>query len=109
MIESADKAIDATRGYANRALDSVDEKVHALQSQVEPAIDRLSSKAQELAHRGMDMAKHTKDHAKESLSNYSAATTRYVSEKPMQSILIAAAVGATVALLVSAASRRDSR
>ncbi len=109
MLQSGDKAIDATRGYANQVLDSADEKMHALQNKVEPALDRLSTKAQELAQRGMDMAAHTKDQAKESLSQYSAATTRYVAEKPVQSILIAAAVGAAVALLVSSASQRRNR
>lgn len=109
LLQSADKAIDATRGYANQMLDAADEKMHALQSKVEPALDRFASKAQDLAQRGMDMAGHTKDQAKESLSHYSAATTRYVAEKPVQSVLIAAAVGAAVALLVSSASHRHSR
>ena len=55
----------------------------------------------------MDMAAQAKDKARESLSQYSAATTRYVSDKPVQSVLIAAAVGAAVALLVSAARNRN--
>jgi ElaB/YqjD/DUF883 family membrane-anchored ribosome-binding protein len=109
LLQTADKAIDATRGYANQMLDVADEKMHALQSKVEPALDRFAAKAQDLAQRGMDMAGHTKDQAKESLSHYSAATTRYVAEKPVQSVLIAAAVGAAVALLVSSASHRHSR
>lgn len=109
LMQSADKAIDATRGYANHVLDSADEKMHALQNKVEPALDRFSSKAQELAQRGIDMAAHSKDQAKESLAHYSAATTRYVAEKPVQSILIAAAVGAAVALMVSSASHRNNR
>lgn len=109
LMQSADKAIDATRGYANHALDSAEEKMHSMQSKVDPALEKFTSRAQELAQRGMDMAAHTKDQAKESLSHYSAATTRYVAEKPVQSILIAAAVGAAVALLVSSANHRHSR
>lgn len=109
LVQSADKAIDATRGYANQVLDSAGDKMHTLQSKVEPALDRFSNKAQELAQRGIDLAAQTKQQAKESLSEYSAATTRYVAEKPVQSILIAAAVGAAVALLVSSASQRYNR
>lgn len=109
MLKSADRAIDATRTYANNALDSADEKMHALQSKVEPALDRLSVKAQAFANQGMDMAAQAKDKAKESLSHYSAATSRYVADKPMQSVLIAAAVGAAVAIVVSAAYNRSSR
>ena len=36
--------------------DSADEKMHALQSKVEPALDRLSVKAQALANQGIGMA-----------------------------------------------------
>jgi len=109
LLNSANKAIDATRGYANHALDAADDKMHALQSKVEPALDKFSNKAQALAQQGIDMAAQAKDKARESLSHYSEVTSRYVADKPMQSVLIAAAVGATVALLVSAALDRSSR
>lgn len=109
MMNAADKAIDTTRSYANHALDAADEKVHALQSKVEPALDKLSSKAQALARQGIDIAAQAKDKAKESLTQYTAATSRYVSDKPVQSVLIAAAVGAAVALMVSAACSREAR
>ncbi len=109
LMNSADKAIDTGRSYANHALDSVDEKIHTLQNKVEPVLDRLTSKAQALAQQSLDMAAQAKDKAKESLSQATAATSRYVSDKPVQSVLIAAAVGAAVALLVSAAYSRESR
>ncbi len=109
MAHSADKAIDATRGYTNEVLDSAEDKMHSLQSKVEPVLEKLASKAQDYAQRGMDMASYTTDQAKEKLSNYSAVTTRYVAEKPIQSILIAAAVGAGLALLMSSNGRRNYR
>ena len=109
LMNSADKAIDATRNYANHALDVADEKVLSLQGMVEPALNRFSNKAQALAKHSLEIAGKAKDNAKESLSQYTAATSRYVSDKPVQSVLIAAAVGAAVALLVSAACSRESR
>lgn len=107
LANSADKAIDSTRNYANHALDVADEKIHSMSNGVKPALDKLSRKAGEYAHQGMDMAMQAKDKARESLSQYSAATTRYVADKPVQSVLIAAAVGAAVALLVSSARNRN--
>ena len=107
MLNSADKAIDSTRNFANHALDVTEEKVHNLGSSVKPALEKFSRKAEEYAHQGMDMAMQAKDKARESLSHYSAATTRYVADKPVQSVLIAAAVGAAVALLVSSARQRN--
>lgn len=107
LAASADHAIDSSRSYANHALDVADEKIHNFRSSMQPALEKLSRRAGEYAHQGMDMAAQAKDKARESLSQYGAATTRYVADKPVQSILIAAAVGAAVALLVSAARNRD--
>ena len=107
LARSADTAIDSTRNYANQVIDAADERIHNLSNSVKPTFDKISRKAGEYAHQGMDMAVHAKDVARDSLSQYSAATGRYVADKPMQSVLIAAAVGAVVALLVSASRNRD--
>lgn len=107
LVQSADKAVDATRGYANHALDVADEKIHSLRGNVQPALEKFSRKAEQYAQQGMDMAMQAKDKARDSLSQYSAATSRYVADKPVQSVLIAAAVGAAVALLVSSARNRN--
>ncbi len=107
LANSADKAIDATRNYAHHALDAADEKIQALSNGVKPALEKLSRKAEQYAQQGRDMAVEAQDKARESLSNYSAATSRYVADKPVQSVLIAAAVGAAVAMLVSSARNRN--
>ncbi len=107
LLHSADKAIDSTRNFATHALDVADEKIHSMSNGVKPALEKFSRKAEDYAHQGMDMAVHAKDKARESLSHYSAATSRYVADKPVQSVLIAAAVGAAVALLVSSARNRN--
>ena len=107
LANVADKAIETTRSYANQALDVADDKVQHLRSSVQPALDKFSRKAEQYASQGMDLAANAKEKARESLSHYSAATSRYVADKPVQSVLIAAAVGAAVALLVSSARSRD--
>ncbi len=101
MLQSTDRAIDATRRYAHNAIDAADSKIQALRSNVEPTVDMLASKAQHLAHQGMDAAVHAKDRVQESLVHYGDATTRYVSKQPVRSVLIAAAFGAVMALLLS--------
>ena len=107
LAASADHAIDSSRNYANHALDVADDKIHNFRNSVQPALEKLSRRAGEYAHQGMDMAAQAKDKARESMSQYSAATSRYVADKPVQSVLIAAAVGAAVALLVSAARSQN--
>ena len=70
-------------------------------------VDMLATKAQKLARHSLDLASEAKDRAEQSFKRAAGVTTRYVSEQPVRSILMAAAVGATVALLVSATRHRN--
>jgi ElaB/YqjD/DUF883 family membrane-anchored ribosome-binding protein len=107
-LNTADRAIDSTRQSAHNAIDAVDSKMQSLRSTVEPAVDMLASKAQHLAHQGVDAAMHAKDRVQESFVEYSDATARYVSRQPVKSVLMAAAFGAVLTLLLrpSRSSRR---
>ena len=107
MLQSAGKALDTTREHANEALDRAESKVRELRGSVDPVVDMLASKAQKLARQSLDMASEAKERAEKSLKHAADATTRYVSEQPMRSVLMAAAVGATVALLVSVSRSRN--
>jgi ElaB/YqjD/DUF883 family membrane-anchored ribosome-binding protein len=104
---TAESAISSTRSYANDALDKAEDKVRELRGSVDPIVDQLASKAQKLARQSLDMAAEAKDKAAQQLSRYATVTTQYVSEQPVRSVLIAAAVGAAVALLVSASRNRN--
>ena len=106
-ISSAGKAIDSTREHANHALDMAENKVRELRGSVDPMVEMLASKAQKMARQSLDVASEAKERAEKSLKHAADATTRYVSEQPMSSVLIAAAVGAAVALLVSTSRQRN--
>ena len=106
-LQSAERAVDNTRAYANDALDRAEDKVRELRGNVDPMIDALATKAQRMARQSLDLAAEAKEKAQQSLSRYATATTQYVSEQPVRSVLIAAAVGAAVALLVSASRNRN--
>ena len=107
LLQNVGKAADSTRDYANQALDKAEDKVRELRGSVDPLVDMLDSRAQKLARQSLDMAAEAKDKAQQSLSRYASVTTHYVSEQPVRSVLIAAAVGAAVALLVSSARHRN--
>ena len=109
LLQSADSAAVATRDYANNALDKAESKVRELRGDVDPLVEMLASRAQKLARQSLDMAAEAKEKAQQSLSRYASATTSYVSEQPMRSVLIAAAVGAAVALLVASSRQRRDR
>ena len=107
VMSSAGKAIDSTREHANQALDMAENKVRELRGNVDPVVEMLASKAQKMARQSLDMASEAKERAEKSLKHAADATTRYVSEQPMRSVLMAAAVGAAVALLVSTSRQRN--
>ncbi|MES2189197.1 MAG: hypothetical protein V4454_03685 [Pseudomonadota bacterium] len=106
-LQTAERAVDNTRAYANDALDRAEDKVRELRGSVDPMIDALATKAQRLARQSLDIAAEAKEKAQQSLSRYATATSHYVSEQPVRSVLIAAAVGAAVALLISAGRHRN--
>lgn len=62
----------------------------------------LGSGMKDMAHRGANTMSDSAYAAQRSLEHYATATGRYVTEKPLQSALIAAAVGAAVAGLILA-------
>lgn len=107
MLNSAGRVVDSTREFANDTLDKADSKVRELRGQVDPMVDMLASKAQKLARQSFDMASEAKHRAQQSLTQAANTTGRYVSEQPFRSVLIAAAVGAGVAMLISASRHRN--
>ena len=104
---SVDRTIDSARVQAGNVLHTASEKVQTLADTLEPQLDRISDKAKAIANQGMDMAVQAKQKAEQSLTHYSDVTSRYVSEKPVQSIVMAAAAGAALAWLFAAATRRN--
>ena len=72
-----------------------------------PLVSRLSSTARDLARQSMDMASHAGARAQRSLNRYTDATTGYITEQPVRAVLIAATVGAGLALLLSASRKHD--
>ena len=109
LLANAVRAVDSTREHANDALDKAENKVRELRGSVDPVVEMLASKAQKLARQSLDLASEAKERAQQSLTRAANVTTRYVSEQPMRSILIAAAVGAAVALLISSSRHRSER
>ena len=72
----------------------------------DPLVNRLSETARQLARQSMDMASTAGQSAKASLNRYADSTSGYIAQQPVRSVLIAAAVGAGVALLLAAGRKR---
>ncbi|MDW5443861.1 hypothetical protein [Polaromonas sp. SM01] len=100
---------DQVLNGAEHAVDQAESKLRQLRGSVDPMVDKLATQAQKLARQSLDMAAEASERAQQSMHRYANATTRYVANEPVKSVLIAATVGAAVAWLLSAARHRDSR
>ena len=84
----------------------------ATQSLTDDALEKvrdLRYGMQDMASRGLSAVGDTASAAQERLGRYAGVTTRYVSEQPVKSALIAAAIGAAVAAIVMVARSRRNR
>jgi ElaB/YqjD/DUF883 family membrane-anchored ribosome-binding protein len=92
------QAFESTKHLASQAIDKAGETVRDLRYG-----------ATDLARRGASTVSEATAAAQRQLGHYAQATGRYVSEEPVKSALIAAAIGAAVAALVLAIrrNRRD--
>jgi len=89
---------DEARGITSQALESTREFANQ-------AFEKAGDKVRDLRYGARDLASK----AGSSVGEYAQLTTRYVSEQPVKSALIAAAIGAAVAALVLAMRRNSDR
>ncbi|CAM3866845.1 hypothetical protein [Paracidovorax anthurii] len=105
MRDTAQDSIQSTRRAANNTLDKAERKVRELHGDVDPLIDDLAARAQDLASRSISYCADTSERARRQFNHAADATARYVSEQPGKSLLMAAAAGAFVATLCMLARR----
>ncbi|MDB5875393.1 MAG: hypothetical protein JWQ07_4835 [Ramlibacter sp.] len=94
--DATEHALESTRQFATQAFEKAGEKVRDL---------RYGAK--DLASKGVSTVSDATAAAQKQLGQYAQATSRYVTEQPVKSALIAAAIGAAVAALVLALRRSN--
>jgi ElaB/YqjD/DUF883 family membrane-anchored ribosome-binding protein len=107
MMQGADKAVSSTRQFANDTLNKAENKMRDVRGNMEPMVDMLTTKAQKFGRQSLDLAAEAKDRTEQSIRRAADVTTKYVSEQPLRSVMIAAAAGAAIAMLISASRQRD--
>jgi ElaB/YqjD/DUF883 family membrane-anchored ribosome-binding protein len=96
-----DRAIDATKD----ALDNLQGSVQNLRQRSGDAVGRAAEQVQDLTRRGMERARAAADGMRDQVSRASDQTVGYIRDEPLKAVLIAAAVGAGIAVLVRMLSR----
>lgn len=106
----ADLALKSTRRVANDALDSMESGVDSLRETVPAAFSRAAAQVEEITRRGLDRAKEASMGMRDQVYKAGDRTVGYIKDEPVKAVLVAAATGAAVALLVGWAMRsRSSR
>lgn len=108
VLDTAKDAVKAGRRVANESLDKAERGVNKLQGEVNPAIDDLAARAQDLASRGISYCADASERARRQFNHAADVSSRYVSEQPGRSVLLAFAAGAAVTALCMLTSRRRS-
>src|SRR3954471_15619737 len=93
------------RSYADEASQAGSGALERTREVAAQALEQAADKMRDLRYGVSDTATA----AQRQLGRYTSATTRYVSEQPMRSALIAAGVGAVVMAAILVAPRRNGR
>lgn len=106
--DAAKEGVAATRKTASQAMDKAQESLQAAEQQINPVIDDLAARAQDLANRSIHFCADSSERARRQFQHAAEATSRYVVDQPGKSLMLAAAAGAAVAtaLLWGSRSRR---
>ncbi|MEX8191523.1 hypothetical protein [Comamonas guangdongensis] len=96
--ETVEPTYRRTRRTASEAIDETGRHLRSADDEADSVlIDNLANRAQDLAERSINFWADSSHRARRQFQSTADATTRYVSEQPGRSMLIAAATGAAIA------------
>ena len=102
-------ALKAAERDAHAAIDSAVDGLASAYGDAKPLLSRVSQRARDYASDGYDAARERAAALKERGQQAVESTRGYVSDEPIKSLLIAAAVGAAVIALVEVVRIRRNR
>ena len=103
----AEQALDSTQQAANSTLNSLKESVAHAREAAPAALSRAAEQVQDLTRRGIERAREVGYDVRDRAQRAGDRTVGYIQEEPVKAVLIAAAAGAAVALLIRALSGRE--
>ncbi len=101
----AEGAIDSTRRAVNDGLDTLQSSMTEMRDAAPTVLSRAAAQVEELTRRSLERARDAGGQVKEQVVRASDRSVGYIRDEPVKSVLIAAATGAAVAILVSWLSR----
>lgn len=105
LTQAAENAARHTARDAQQGMDRMSDSLSNVRHQTGDTLRQLAHSTEDLAHRGMDVVRDSAGQLRERSLHVKDATTHYIQDEPVKSMLIAAAVGATLMGLVAMFSR----
>ncbi|MCQ9378934.1 hypothetical protein [Methyloversatilis sp. XJ19-49] len=105
MAHTAGEVIRSSNQIAHQTLDQLADRVDSARLQVAPVFDRLAHRADEMKYRGVAAVRDGSQRLRYQAVRATDSTLGYVRQKPVRSLLFAAALGAAATLLLSIVGR----
>jgi ElaB/YqjD/DUF883 family membrane-anchored ribosome-binding protein len=105
LAHTAGEAIRASNQIAHQTLDQLADRVDSARLQAAPVFDRLAHRADEMKYRGVAAMRDGSQRLRYQAIRATDSTLGYVRQKPVRSLLFAAALGAAATLLLSVVGR----
>ncbi len=99
-VAKAEGAIDSTRRAVNNGLDSLQSGVGDLRDATPSAISRAAAQVEELTRRSLERCRDAGSQVKDQVVRAGDRSVGYIRDEPVKSVVIAAATGAAVAVLI---------
>lgn len=106
VAAQADKAIVATQHAADAASTRLNQRLDNLREELPFALSRAGASADALLAEGAERAREAAHAIRTRAEPMQRQAEAYIRQKPLQAVLLAAGVGALVALLVTRSSGR---
>ncbi len=106
---TADQAIRSTQRVANETLNQIADGVDSARAQAVPALNRIAVDAEQFTRRSVEKVREGSQQLRGQAVRATNTTLSYIKEEPVKSVLIAAAVGAALMVLVTLVGRTSSR
>lgn len=102
-------ALNSAEGMAKHAThsaaDQVNQSLHALVQEVSPKLTSMAERVAQMSRQGMAAMQHGQHQVSDSLHDAKDSTVSYIRHEPVKSVLIAAALGATLVTVFTLLTR----
>ena len=106
-VDKTDQAISATKHAVSDTAASVRDGLDQLQETSHSAMSYAAHQAEDMANKGMQQARRAGTVIRDTAQETGDRTVAYIRDEPIKAVLIAAAAGALISMLLS--SRNSSR